>query len=248
MLLLSIENTSFRKYLPHPFIIEPENDKKTIYEQGDNFSFDLILIGRAIEYLPYFIYSFKILGNLGIGKGRGKYFLKEVFSMDNNSNPKLIYDGEHQVLTNKYYVLTGEDLLNDYELNNETISLNFITPTRIKYDRKLIDNLEFHVLIRNLLRRLSLIIYRHCDYELNIDYKNLIEESKNVEIFDSNLRWYDLERYSNRQNTRMKMGGFIGKITYKGDLTPYIPLIEIGEHIHVGKGVSFGLGKYEIIK
>jgi hypothetical protein len=45
---------------------------------GDAVIFNLLLIGRAIDYLPYFIYTFEELGKVGIGKGRGKYSLTYV--------------------------------------------------------------------------------------------------------------------------------------------------------------------------
>lgn len=45
----------------------------------------------------------------------------------------------------------------------------------------------------------------------------------------------------------MKMGGFIGSITFEGDFKEFIPFLLLGEYVHVGKGTSFGLGKYEII-
>jgi CRISPR/Cas system endoribonuclease Cas6 (RAMP superfamily) len=44
----------------------------------------------------------------------------------------------------------------------------------------------------------------------------------------------------------MKMGGFVGEITFQGELEQFLPFIALGEYIHVGKGTSFGLGKYEI--
>jgi len=45
----------------------------------------------------------------------------------------------------------------------------------------------------------------------------------------------------------MKMGGFVGDISFKGDLEKFLPFIILGEYIHVGKGTSFGLGKYDIL-
>jgi CRISPR/Cas system endoribonuclease Cas6 (RAMP superfamily) len=60
------------------------------------------------------------------------------------------------------------------------------------------------------------------------------------------LRRYDWERYSSRQEQRINMGGFVGEITFEGDLRPFMPLIEAGEVLHVGKGTAFGLGRYEV--
>lgn len=45
----------------------------------------------------------------------------------------------------------------------------------------------------------------------------------------------------------MKFGGLVGEITYQGDFKRYLPLLRLGEHIHVGKATTFGLGKYRII-
>lgn len=70
-----------RKYktIPHPFIIEPPTGQKIEYNPGDPLVFNLILIGKAIDYLPYFIYTFDELGKVGIGRGRGKYKLEKVY-------------------------------------------------------------------------------------------------------------------------------------------------------------------------
>lgn len=105
------------------------------------------------------------------------------------------------------------------------------------------------ILIRNLLRRLSLLYYFHCGGDPSEwDFKGIIERAKEVTVKNRNLRWYDWERYSGRQDTRMKMGGFVGEITFEGNIEPFMPLIKAGEVLHVGKGTGFGLGKYRIVK
>ena len=44
----------------------------------------------------------------------------------------------------------------------------------------------------------------------------------------------------------MKMGGFLGEITFEGELAEFMPFIELGELLHMGKGTIYGLGMYEI--
>ena len=46
----------------------------------------------------------------------------------------------------------------------------------------------------------------------------------------------------------MMMGGFIGLVTFQGNFKEFLPFVNLGEYFHVGKGTSFGLGKYVIMK
>ena len=63
--------------VPRPFVIDPL-DTRGEYRRGESFVFRLTLVGRAIDYLPYFLVSFRELGEIGIGKGRGRFQLTHV--------------------------------------------------------------------------------------------------------------------------------------------------------------------------
>jgi CRISPR/Cas system endoribonuclease Cas6 (RAMP superfamily) len=82
---------------------------------------------------------------------------------------------------------------------------------------------------------------------LDLDFGGIIHEAEAVRTVQNDLRWVDWERYSARQDSRMKLGGFTGTVTFEGELDPFISLFQIGEHLHIGKATSFGLGKYQII-
>jgi len=250
------DNTAkLKKYpfAPHPFVIEPPLEKKREYKEKEEFAFHLILIGKAIDYLPYFVFVFDKLGELGIGRAKGRYWLKEVRSIENSLNSNhLIYTGKDKLFKDTYSFTGKDDIFRDCKkyLTKDKITLNFLTPTRLKFKEHYIKDLEFHILVRNLLRRISLLSYFHCNRELKVDFKDLIEKSKMVKKENSNLSWYDWQRYSTRQETRMKLGGFVGKITFDfSEISPeyFLPLILWGTYIHVGKGTSFGLGKYEVV-
>lgn len=240
------DTTIMRKYtsVPHPFIIEPPLETKRVYKPGDNIEFSLTLIGKAADYLPYFIYSFSELGNIGIGKGKGKYELTKV-----KSNGKIIYNSKTKTITPyKLKDLSIKPPVSGVKDSaSSLLTLNFLTPTRIIYNKHLAIDPEFHIFLRTLLRRLSLLYYFHAGGDTSDwDFTEVIERAKSVKLKNSNLKWHDWEKYSARQDTKMKMGGFMGRITFEGDLKPFMPLIKAGEVLHVGKGTGFGLGRYEV--
>lgn len=235
-------------FVPHPFVITPPLNKKQNYRENEELAFELTLVGNSIDYFPYFVYAFNALGKIGFKKGDGKFELQKVYVEQVGGDPDIVYSSEDKSLINRsYYLDLGKLFASANSENIQTISLRLITPMRLKFNEAISPSLEFHILLRNLLRRISLLSYFHCGMELDLDFKGLIDRSKEIKIQNSNLKWFDWERFSLRQNTKMKMGGLIGSITYEGDLKEFLPFILIGEYIHVGKGTSFGLGKYKII-
>ncbi|MCX7794688.1 MAG: CRISPR system precrRNA processing endoribonuclease RAMP protein Cas6 [Thermodesulfovibrionales bacterium] len=235
--------------VPHPFVLEPPEGNSGLKTRspenippGSRIDFKLILIGRATDYLPYFIYTFVELGNTGIGRGRGKYRLLEV-----KNGQHTVYSAQSKTIfqTEKDKIEIPEEFKPSGKSTN--LSLEFITPLRMKYNRDLVVKPEFHILIRNILRRLSLIYYFHCgNQKPQLDYRAIIKYAEEVTIKSSELRWFDWERYSSRQDSRMKLGGLVGSITYEGDIEPFLPFIKAGEILHAGKNTSFGLGKYRL--
>ena len=242
--------TRLRKYpaAPHPFVFLPPLDQKTRYQPGEALTFDLTLIGKGADFLPYFIYTFERLGEQrGLGKGRGRFSVESVAWLAPQGEETLIYDGSAKTLGNSFRPMTVHDLLQRFALSTlPFLTLHFLTPTRLVYAEALTPMPDFHILIRTLLRRLSNLAYFHCGTELNLDFRGLITAAEQIETVTSDLRWYDWERYSARQDVRMKLGGFVGRVTYRGDLQPFLLLLRLGEVVHIGKGTSFGLGKYVI--
>ena len=120
-----------------------------------------------------------------------------------------------------------------------------MTPVRIVSGGALATELPFVTFLRTLVRRLALLAYFHCNQEADVgQIRKLIAAAQAVRIKRSSLRWRDWERYSTRQRNTMKLGGLVGEVTYEGELTAFLPSLRLGELVHVGKGTSFGLGKY----
>jgi CRISPR-associated endoribonuclease Cas6 len=243
---LSHESSNY----PHPFIIEPLHQPPNWAGAHGDISFNLVLIGKGIDYLPYFVFVFDELGRAGLGREKGKYLLEKVAGLSDFSNARYetIYESKRRFLSNGYQVERFADIVAEVSgYTGRTLSIKFVTPTRIKYQGRLEADLNFCVLIKNLLRRISLLSEMHCNSRLDLDYAEIIENAKKVQTAGSNLHWYDWERYSSRQQAKMKLGGFVGDSTFEGDLAEFMPFLKLGEYLHVGKGTSFGLGKYRMI-
>lgn len=238
-------------YLPHPYILEPPLDNKDVYPPGNVFVLNLILIGKSIEYLPYFIFVMEEFGKKGVGKNRGRFILEKVENLSRPFDEKgmIIFDNKTRRISSDIIIKTFSDISKEVNGNIlNVITLNFLTPCRIIYKNRLMtpSGFNFFILMKNLLRRLYLLSTL-TDSPFKIDYKALLSNSKSIAIKENKLYWYDWERYSSRQNQRMRLGGFKGEITFHGEMKSFLPFLKIGEYIHLGKDTSFGLGKYLIV-
>lgn len=234
---------------PHPFIIIPPLSTVRHYSPGDLLDLNIVLVGRGIDYLPYFIFSIIEMGKRGIGSDYGKFAVSTVQSVRPFGTVDHVYLSESGRIDYSGPPIIIEDIIPALDNHDSgRIELEFITPARLISRGKLVDSPGFSVLIRCLLRRIAALMSFHHDCALEIDYKGLVEKSEKIRLAMSSLRWLDWERYSNRQQTRMKLGGIVGRVEYEGDILPFLPFIGLGEHIHVGKNTGFGLGKYRIVR
>jgi hypothetical protein len=202
--------------VPHPFVIEPPLEERQRYGTEDRLSFQLILVCRAIDYIPYFIFAFEELGRIGLGRNRGEYKLEKVVSSGTNDSEALIYDGKSHIRDDSQLIDLDHLFRDTSPLNYHQITLRFLTSTRIKSRGKLIKDIEFELLIRNLLRRLSWLAEVHCEEKWDLDWNGLCSRGQ-----------------SQRQAKKLKMGGFLGDITFEGDLAEFLPVIKLGEFLHV---------------
>jgi hypothetical protein len=229
---------------PHPFVIEPPVSGQTEFEPGESFDFSLLLFGQANQYLPYFVYAFEQMGQIGIGRRvfgkRACFQLLEVSGCAGTT----IYRSQDQALKADKAVSL---VLDDPPVPPvDRIKIILETPVRLKYQEHLIAELPFHLLIRAALRRIATLHQHFADGEPPLDYKGLVARAQEVDTVHTTIRWYDWERYSFLQERAMMMGGMVGKVTYSGLLNEFIPLLRYVEKVHVGKATTFGLGKIQI--
>ena len=242
-----LESRKFQK-APRPYVLTPPLTPRRSFRTGETLDFDLVLLGPAIEALPYFIHIFMEMGRQGLGQRRlgrewGKYELIQVDFVKNGS-ARPIYEKSTRTLTN-FAPESGPVYLPEDE-QATSLTLDFLTPLRLKRKGDLVTSLSFPFFFECLARRLSVLAAFYGDACQLVDFSSLAAAADEVQVTHSRLRWFDWERYSRRQQAEMKFGGLKGRVQLAGKLGPLLPILRLGSQVNAGEKTTFGLGRYEI--
>ena len=257
------ERLSKNQDIPRPFIFRPPHTTQTNFEHDESFEFELVLIGRAFDYLPYFVLSFRELAEGGLGLNRARCTLDRVvvqtsvcgtrtFGVEETSEcgTALVYSNQDQ-LFRSVKPLHSTALI-DFRLRElqsatgareSAIQVSFLTPTYLKSDGKVIREPEFHHIFKRLRDRVNALSTFFGDDPLDVDFRGLGERSERIRKVAARFEWLDRERTSTKTGQRHELSGFVGEATYEGELEEFLPWLVVGELVHVGKHAPWGNGQ-----
>jgi hypothetical protein len=231
-------------------VLEPPITGKAWYERGETVRAGLVLVGNAIASLPDFISAFEHLGRTGIGRrsGRAKFRVGPVHALDPLGQERAtICDARRRTVADPGpFVIDFERVqsLAGATARGNEIGLRFITPTRIKFRGRYIDVPHSSGVLGAIEQRVRSLAEQYCGGRLDLGE---LPAPEHVRLVQYATRWVEWERWSARQGTRMKLGGFIGEARYAGEIGPFRPLLLLGSIVHVGKACAFGHGRYELV-
>jgi len=224
-------------------------------ESGQLFCLNLRLFGTAVNYFPYFYFALEEMAHRGIGVlsesgKRGRLALRTIELINPRGfkipliSTNFAYRTQKEVPTYmlKDYIESVSDLPD--KINH--VRIKTLSPLRIKHRGHLTDHLDFHILMRAVLRRLSSLYLFTYGTPLELNYREIVSLSENIQIERIKLRWHDYHRYSKTQQMEMKIGGVVGEVVYRGQLHEFYPFLKAGELLSVGRSISFGFGRYEL--
>lgn len=191
--------------------------------------FELILYAKATEKLPYILAALKAMieeQGLGVARKLGK--LKSV-----SVNGAIIYDCKNFSLSGVSPARFAPKPL------SKKLLVRFITPIRLKSNGQRVHSDEIDI------TKICVSILNRYDELLDIPRKKQFFVSQATEI-NREFVFEDTARYSNRQKTKMNLGGFIGKIIYDNVDEQTANILQLGELIGVGKSCVFGLGEIKL--
>ena len=242
-------SNKLKKYThaPNPYVLEPRNPN--FDENNNSINLGLVLIGKANQSLPYIVYSFHRIARHGLTMNRIKLELTDVQIEQSNTEDRssankweVIYEPNQPLIS-----VSPSSPVSPHETEN--VKVHLITPLRLKVKGNLVvaEEFSFQILFGHLLRRLSLLSYFFSDTPLEVNFKDLIEQSKAVRLYNQNLKWMDWTRHSSRQKAYLQMGGIVGSFELRSqEIQTFLPYLWVGQWTHFGKGCTMGLGRYII--
>lgn len=227
---------------PRPYIILPMIGSQTNFEKDELFWFDLLLVGNAIQLFPILNEVFNKMGEVGIGRYNSTFKVDRIETFQSESNNfKVLQAGEFPEELSLSRLTVPE-----MGMKNK-ITLDFENPVRFIKDKKpLGEPPKLNLLINHLAKRLTMLSHLYCDAEW-FDTDRVFDIEDSISIDCNNLKWVDWSRYSGTKEMNMHFDGFAGTITYVGEITPWLKLLQAGTWLSTGATATFGLGKFSIL-
>lgn len=219
----------------HPFVLT----HGAVLNGGLGYHFTVTLIGKGIQYFPFVVFAFQQAGSEGVFSSKIQYRISEL--TDHATGKSLQNTNLKSPQTQMLHVQQADSVI------FESVSVEFITPARIKHFGKYTLDFDAISFLSSIYRRITALTQL---YEESMPGENSANEKlmvpEKIHISERNIKWKDFSRYSQRQHTEMELGGIVGNFILTGGLRAFdISLLEAGKLFHVGKNTVFGLGQMD---
>jgi CRISPR/Cas system endoribonuclease Cas6 (RAMP superfamily) len=254
------EALSKNQDIPRPFVFRAPQTQQTRFEPSEPFEFELVLIGSALDSLPYFVLSFRELVAEGLGLNRAKCDLQRVEQIDpwsdgtraGNGKALVVYTSEDQLFRTTEAWNTAEWIETRMRKGDRDsvrhLGIRFVTPTLLKSDGEIVRRPEFHHVFKRLRDRINALSTFFGEGPIEADFRDLGKRAESIRTVSVQTEWIERFRTSSKTKQRHELSGFVGEVTYEGNLNEFLPWLTLGELVHVGKHTAWGNGWIEMRK
>jgi len=231
--------------IPRPFALRLGSDQRTRYQAGEALEFGLAIFGRGIDYLPYFLFGFARLGELGLGAGRAQARLERAEVLDPWSPVgTVVYQDGRAISPPTLPRIDGPTILARAAALPPSLHLRIEAPLRVKAGGAFITRLDLPALVRALAWRLDALATFHSSGPWPVSQRGLADMARSVRVEQEQVRWEDWERRSDHRSgpQRIQMGGIVGSATLHAVPVELRAMLLAGTIANVGKASVFGNG------
>ncbi len=235
---------------PRPFVIRASKLDGCTISEGETFQLGVHLFELHPHIPLHLIRAFARLAQYGLGPRHGAVELRRVWIGDANGEAaQELFAGGRIQQPQQLPVLSI--LLTSGEAKASRIRVEFRTPTELKGDGAVAGQPPpFQLLMARIRDRVSNLRLLYGNGPLSIDFAEFGNEAAKVAILEAELRHAGTQRFSVRSGQSHSIGGILGKVTYAGELSRFVPFLRAARWTGVGKHTVWGNGErsHEIAK
>jgi hypothetical protein len=209
---------------PRPFVFRVRHLEGATVAPGGSFHVDLNLFTLDPNARECLGRAFEHAAREGFGPGRGKAELLDPTG-------------------------TGETVSIDLEPAAHAparVRVDFLTPTELKHDGRIVDRPEFAILFARVRDRISTLRALYGAGPLDIDFAATGARAEAVRMTRCDVRRVETERRSSRTGQSHSIGGFTGFAGYEGELAEFLPYLEAARWTGVGRQAVWGKGELAV--
>jgi hypothetical protein len=230
---------------PRPFVFRARHLDGHAIQPGQPFHFDLHVFSLDRTLLAYFVLTFAALAREGLGPRRGKADLQRVRRIAVGDLPEQIfYESSTQMMAGS--VDPASLSLDPVVAAPNKIRVEFLSPTELKHEHRVIGRPEFPILFGRIRDRISTLRSLYGQGPLDIDFQGIGQRAAIVRMTRCEGRRVEADRRSSRTGQTHSIGGFVGVAEYEGELAEFIPYLEAGRWTGVGRQSVWGKGEMEL--
>ncbi len=129
----------------------------------------------------------------------------------------------------------------------DRVRVEFLTPTELKSDERIVGRPEFPVLFARVRDRVSTLSALYGTGPLDVDFRAMGERAGLVRMSGCEIRGVEARRRSARTGQTHPLGGFTGWAEYEGDLGEFVPYLEAAQWTGVGRQTVWGKGLIGVV-
>ena len=225
---------------------------KTEFVTGETLQFDMVFFGHSVDEIRNMVMviasSSLLLGSHGL-----KFNCLEVGIVSRNGSFMFVQDIKDIDESILFPVVNIENRNRQVSC----IQLDIHTPAEISYLHgkfmQFPEQLTFDTLVRKMFTRTENVAKDHFGFHEDENIKalrdHLFNTAASIHLVKEkmNARWQRV-KFKNKQNK--KFGGITGRFVYKGNLSPYLDLLDATSCLGLGKNTTSGFGhcSYQILQ
>lgn len=233
---------------PRPFVLSDPLPESMALPPGVPVTLSLTVVGPTHRLIPHFTATLRRLGEVGIGKKRTRFQVASIHAVDAGDVPREdVWRDGAPIVRPVGLPLTASDLERPGDAIAKRVRVRYRTATLLRADGVPQSEPSFGVLARRLRDRMSALAVFYGEGPFEVDVEGLARKADGIATVVAEFQRATWVRTSARTRQKHPIEGVVGEAVYEGEgLGELMPLLRLGEALHVGRHASFGNGKIEV--